>query len=354
MIKKKDLLTDAIADAKLIRETAMANAKQALEEAFTPKLSSMFTQKVREELGDDEEDLPVDDVPVAENDADPIVPPIEEPTDDSGQLAEDDDIPADDDEELDFEVDDDETPAPVAEEDEQPAVPADDEEDLDLDAIIAELEADDEPVDEPTDIPSDDDEEVPMAEQDDGMPSEIPSPDPEEDDDEEVDLDELYKSLVGEDEDGDADDIELDVPEPDDDQDVANLVEVKRLKKQLAEAYNAIGIVKKEMNNVNLLNSKLLFANKLFKAYNLNESAKKQVIETIDRANSPREAKLIFVTLAESFKTNRNLKTNLSESLKRGIASKATASTKPNSKILTENTELAARWKKLARIGEKK
>ena len=44
-----DLLKEAIADAKAVRETALANAKAALEEAFTPKLQSMLSQKLKEE-----------------------------------------------------------------------------------------------------------------------------------------------------------------------------------------------------------------------------------------------------------------------------------------------------------------
>ena len=37
-----DLLKEAIADAKAVRETALANAKMALEEAFTPQLCCVF------------------------------------------------------------------------------------------------------------------------------------------------------------------------------------------------------------------------------------------------------------------------------------------------------------------------
>ena len=50
-----DLLKEAIADAKAVRETALANAKMALEEAFTPKLKSMLAQKIQQEIEDEEE-----------------------------------------------------------------------------------------------------------------------------------------------------------------------------------------------------------------------------------------------------------------------------------------------------------
>ena len=50
-----DLLKDAIADAKAVRETALANAKVALEEAFTPRLKSMLSQKIQAEMEEDDE-----------------------------------------------------------------------------------------------------------------------------------------------------------------------------------------------------------------------------------------------------------------------------------------------------------
>ena len=53
-----DLLKEAIADAKAVRETALQNAKMALEEAFTPQLKSMLSAKLREdddEFEDEEE-----------------------------------------------------------------------------------------------------------------------------------------------------------------------------------------------------------------------------------------------------------------------------------------------------------
>ena len=52
---KSDLLKEAIADAKAVKETALANAKMALEEAFTPKLQSMLSHKIAEELDEEDE-----------------------------------------------------------------------------------------------------------------------------------------------------------------------------------------------------------------------------------------------------------------------------------------------------------
>ena len=48
-----DLLKEAIADAKAVRETALENAKIALEEAFTPRLQSMLSKKIQSEIDDD-------------------------------------------------------------------------------------------------------------------------------------------------------------------------------------------------------------------------------------------------------------------------------------------------------------
>ena len=51
-----DILKEAIADAKAVRETALENAKMALEEAFTPQLKSMLSAKLKEDEFDGEEE----------------------------------------------------------------------------------------------------------------------------------------------------------------------------------------------------------------------------------------------------------------------------------------------------------
>jgi len=68
----KDLLKEAIADAKAVRSTAIANAKLALEEAFTPKLQSMLSQKIAEEMEDEvneEDDLETTDTSIEDDEA---------------------------------------------------------------------------------------------------------------------------------------------------------------------------------------------------------------------------------------------------------------------------------------------
>ncbi len=48
------MLKEAIAEAKTIKETAIANAKAALEEAFTPQLTAMFAERLNEEEEEEE------------------------------------------------------------------------------------------------------------------------------------------------------------------------------------------------------------------------------------------------------------------------------------------------------------
>ena len=69
MATNRDLLKEAIADAKAVKEMAIANAKTALEEAFTPHLKEMFSAKIQEmdedycmEEGMYEEDNTLDEV----------------------------------------------------------------------------------------------------------------------------------------------------------------------------------------------------------------------------------------------------------------------------------------------------
>ena len=61
MATNRDLLKEAIADAKSVREVAIANAKLALEEAFTPHLKSMLSAKLDEMDKKDEEDADTKD-----------------------------------------------------------------------------------------------------------------------------------------------------------------------------------------------------------------------------------------------------------------------------------------------------
>ena len=105
--------------------------------------------------------------------------------------------------------------------------------------------------------------------------------------------------------------------------------------------------MRSKLNEVNLLNAKLLFSNKLFRAFGLNTNQKLKVVENFDRTKNLREVKLVYATLAESFKSPKKL----SESVSKGSSSKPTRSTKPaKAAVLSEGQELKARFKKLANI----
>ena len=85
-----DLLKEAIADAKAVRETALQNAKMALEEAFTPQLKSMLSAKLKEDETDDEE-VPVEEAEYSDEEGEDTAVDDEEVTE-----QEEEDIPVDD------------------------------------------------------------------------------------------------------------------------------------------------------------------------------------------------------------------------------------------------------------------
>ena len=147
--------------------------------------------------------------------------------------------------------------------------------------------------------------------------------------DEDIDLEEVIKALSEEEhQDEDEDD------------------KVDEMKTQLKEYKDTIGYLREKLNEVNLLNAKLLFTNKLFRGFGLNNNQKLRVVEQFDRAQNLREIKLVYATLAESFKGNGNKRVNESK----GQASKAVASTEPKKEVLSEGQEMKNRFKKLANL----
>ena len=295
----KDLLKEAIADAKAVKQTALANAKLALEEAFTPRLQSMLSAKLAEELSDDDEE--VDDVTME--------------GDEEGYV--DNEAPV---EEGEGEEDYSEEEMTEEEEGHSEEEMTEEEDDLDLEEIIRELEGEDsEEVEEPTMDEEDEySDEEPMEEG--------------EGDDEDIDINEIIRSLREEDED------EEDAMERDTEDEAE-----EESSEELEEAYNVIRFLKGKINEVNLLNAKLLYSNKLFRNFVMNEGQKMKVIENFDRAHNLREVKLVYTTLAEGFKAPSTRK-----SIKESYASKPIASTKPAKRVLSEGADLANRFQKLA------
>ena len=122
--------------------------------------------------------------------------------------------------------------------------------------------------------------------------------------------------------------------------------ELADTEEKLTEAYNTVKKLKSIINEVNLLNAKLLYTNKLFRNYELSENQKMKVIENFDRATNTREVKLVFTTIAESFKRPTTKRV-----VKESLASRAVNTTAPSTatrQVLGEGFELANRWKKLA------
>lgn len=129
------------------------------------------------------------------------------------------------------------------------------------------------------------------------------------------------------------------------------------LKKEIEEYRSGIEFLRDRINEINLLNAKLLYTNKLFKSANLNNEQKLKVIESFDLTKSVREAKIVYATLAESFnfgakKAAEPVKASATvKTITEGLASKAVASTKPTKPaVLVEGAEMANRFKKLAGI----
>ena len=353
-----DLLKEAIADAKAVRETALENAKMALEEAFTPRLQNMLSQKIQTEMEDeDEKDM---------EEREDMMDADEDPSDEDSQeemamaMKDADEDPSDEDsEEMDeseiIEIDGVKYAPVVSEEEDEDEEDMDEmkdeddedmEEDLDLESVIKELESEleegedkdeKEEMDEndvSSDIGNGDNKVNKKANDSSGVGSDGKAKlkegeDKDEDEmDEDIDLDEVLKALSEEEEDDEKKD------------------EVKELKSDLAEHRSVIETLRGKLNEVNLLNAKLLFTNKLFRKHGLNNEQKMKVVEQFDRASNLREVKLVYSTLGESFGSAR--KNEINES--KGSASKPVASTKSEKEVITEGSELRDRFKKLANL----
>lgn len=324
-----DLLKEAIADAKAVRETAMANAKLALEEAFTPKLQSMLSAKLQNEMDHEEDE-------VEEMGHEDVEEMHHEGEHEEAELEVEEGEAEGEEEELDLDI--------AAEEE----APADDlemedevEDELDLESIIKELELEEEEVNETEEAEEEEIEAVSEEEVTEETTDEITEE--EGDEDEEVDLDEIIAALKEEDEEDEYlsdDPAHLGSDLSQGGAAAGTTVEAKHA--ELEEAYGVIKFLKDKINEINLLNAKLLFSNKLFKAYNLNEGQKVKVIENFDRATTLREVKLVYATIAESFANNNKRTVN------EGTASKPVASTAPSKQVIAEGNDLADRFKKLA------
>jgi len=409
-----DLLKDAIADAKAVRETALANAKLALEEAFTPRIQNMLSQKIQSEIEDEDEVADADEMAHEEGEDhdEEEAPEMEAPDQEEPAIAvepeEGEEAPADeieDEDEMAHEGEEDEDEgydeskvieidgvkyAPVVseeEEDEDEAMHEEEDEDegysedLDLEAVLAELETvteeeEEEEKDEVKEEEDKDEEEEKKVDEND-VSSEIGAADnklkPEAGDSskvgqgpegegsdkpagkedenseivddlkedvevtEDIDLEEVLKALTEEED------------EEEEKEDASEAVNT--LKADLEEHRNVVKYLRGKLNEVNLLNAKLLFTNKLFRNFGLSNEQKLKVVETFDRATNLREVKLVFSTLAESFGNKVASKPSKPIKESKGSSSKPVASTKPKTEeVISEGFDMKARFQKLAKI----
>ena len=344
----RDLLKEAIADAKAVKEVAIANAKAALEESFTPHLKTMLAQKINEMDELEETDL-------AEVDKEKKAME-EEKVEEGNEKIEEADDAMEEAEEL--------------------------EEELNLDEILAELELEEgEEVEEGKDM---DEAEKPEMEEGKDMDEAEVTYEAEDklEAEEEIDLEDMseedlkgfiegiIEDLIEDGElvpgpnadeseaeeaedtddgmEGDADvDIEVDDIDLEEEKKVDE--EKKEMQEELDEAKAVINHLRSELNEVNLLNSKLLYTNKIFKGKSLTENQKIKVLKAFDKAETVKEAKAIFETLNENLVT-KTKKSNIRESL--GAASKP-AGVAPkrqlNENVIQEDA-MVSRFKKLAGI----
>jgi hypothetical protein len=389
------LLKEAIADAKAVKETALANAKIALEEAFTPRLNAILSQKLRAEAEEDGEKDPVQeeldssdigasdgkepsgfdahtDLSVgvksqggqvgSELDDYSKVKDLNEEDGEYGDMEKQDEIAqlkarlaeleGEEDEEdmsdefsMDNDLEDDGEDYDVTGDEEEVD---DEEDDMDLEAIIRELENGLNQDETPEGMYEEETPEEANENLADGSEAGTDKgADPKvvvtnegdygkDETDEVIDLEEILREMED----------ELNVDKPVDEE------KEEEMKKELNEAYKTIKSLQKTINEVNLLNAKLLFANKLFRAHNMTNEQKVKVIETLDRTKSVREVKLVFSTLAENFKYSANKVAK--KSITEGIASKVVKSTKPavaaQKQVIAESADFSNRFKKLAGI----
>jgi hypothetical protein len=364
----KNLLKEAIADAKAVRETALAQAKLALEEAFMPRLTSMFNARLQEKMDDLEEDdvideldnkmmddieaemtmprkkmegmsgMDQDDDSIAEIDLDEILAELDAELNEAKEAEDEDEIEAEEDVE---DVEDDEEES-EEEEREVSELSMDELESMIRDIVSQEMGGDGNAnIDVSADMK---------------MSDELPDTA-----DDEVNLDEILAELLGE-------EIELtegkkrnkyggnkgDVPaskrgdkkDTAEEEGVEDYKKKKKVQEDLDLALETVNTLREELQEVNLLNAKLLYVNKIFKSKNLNESQKIKVIQAFDKAESAKEAKLVYESLNENFAAKSG-KATIKESL--GFASKA-AGVAPQKQTIVESNEFIARMKKLANI----
>jgi hypothetical protein len=365
----KDLFKQAIAEAKSVREAAIANAKSALEESLTPHLKDMLAAKlesmedssteevVLESTEEIEEAPKKDDKDDAIDENDGLTAVKEAEHDDE---AEDDSEESDDDAAI-------ETPEDDADSDMDAEIEG--EEEIDGDEDLSKLSVDQfkemirDVISQEVggDAAADDMDAGDIEGMGDEAPMEDPALDAEPEmgaEEDEIDLDELIRELDSmTDEVTEGEDKEEGTMEEAAEGAAANEIPAESDTKEknindtlkesdMKEALETINTLRKELSEVNILNAKLLYVNKIFKANNLSESQKVNVIAAFDKAETVKEVKLVFETVVDNVGTK---KVNTVKEHK-GSASKATGTTASNPGVIAEASEAVRRMQKLAGI----
>ena len=335
----REFLKEAIADAKAVKESAIANAKAALEESFTPHLKSMLAAKINEmeeELDEYAEEQPSRDM---DGDGDVDANDVRMMKEDYGSMEMEDEM----------------------------------EDEMNLDEILAELEE----IDEEEQLNEVEEEEEYEDSDADGIPDEEDeTPKGEAKEEEEIDLEDLseedLKSFIEsviadmvkageleagheeeeEEEEEGEEELEMTMEaedELDEEKDAmyeAMKVKMKKMEEELNETRKALKTVKTDLTEVNLLNAKLLYTNKIFRNKNLTESQKVKVLGAFDKAANVKEAKLVFETISEGLNAPKK---SISESVI-GRASKSAGISTTTKQPIVESNEMITRFQKLAGI----
>lgn len=386
-MSKKSLLQEAIAEAKAIRETAIASAYRSLEENLTPSIKEMLANKLEEnfELDENEEEQLSEDVNAGFKKVSAPKSTVKEAEDSEEEGVED--VPEE----------------PEAEEEGS-------EEDLDDSEEDPDGAVEDVPAEPETDIPSDDESisnltvgelknlitdlvqqaSAPAPEGDLGVDMEVgdvegageeeaplegePEMDdpaasnevsPEEADDEEIDLSELLKELESEESkdprgkyhrggvgNADQDEVsECTTTDPGKGKKFVKLAEeegesIEEVRKELQEAYSVIAKLRNTLAETNLLNGKLMYTTKLFNESTLSESQKANIIASLDRAKTLKEAKIVYKTLSE----NINEKPKKSRILREHRGSSSKPAGKSTAAPVVEGDVFVRRMQELAGI----
>jgi hypothetical protein len=318
MESNRDLLKEAIADAKAVKETALAQAKVALEEAFTPFLKETLATRIAalDEVDDVEENMYMDDMEEGEYmeegdkmemeeggeelDLEALLAELDEEKSDASELEEEDL------EEL-YEAEE-------GEEGEDKEFNIEDMSESDLTQFIEDVIQD----------------MVSSGELEGGNPEMEEEPGMEMTGaEEEIDIDEILAEAAKE-------KMKAKMKAK------MSKKDEKEESKELKEAYDTIQTLRNELNEINLLNAKLLYTNKIFKAKSLTESEKVKVLSAFDKAVNVKEVKLVY----ESLMVNSNkTKSSIKESL--GSASKVITQPETKQSIIEVN-EAFSRMQKLA------